>query len=101
MTAREQPKQIMFHFSSLTPADNMLWNDFQNAYLALWKLTLQAEYCASEARRQLSCGCVFILKNKQGEGGRLQSRFFVPPEYSMDNRLKGKIYQTAHWRTLM
>lgn len=47
------------------------------------------------------CICVFILKNKQEECGRLQSSFFVPPEYSMDNRLKRKIYQTAHLRTLM
>ena len=30
-----------------------------------------------------------------------KAAFFVPPEYSVDNRLKGKIYQTAHLRTLI
>ena len=36
-----------------------------------------------------------------GGGGGLQSGVSVPPECSVDNRLKGQIYQTAHSRTLM
>lgn len=43
--------------------------------------------------------CVFRAKTKQREAGRLQSSFSAPPENSRDNRLKWKIYQTAHLRT--
>lgn len=44
--------------------------------------------------RQLSCVCVIFFfssaKNKQEEGGRLQSGLWLPPEYSVDNRLKAE-----------
>lgn len=59
MTVSEQVKTN--YLFSLTPLDNTLWNDFQNAYLALWKWTLQAEYCASEASRQLSCSASSVF----------------------------------------
>lgn len=52
LLANKQNKLCTF---SLAPVDNTPLNDFQNAYLALWKWTLQAEYCASAACRQLSC----------------------------------------------